>query len=131
MIRDYTQYRFNVTKANLNLNTKPDLDVAYKAASHLNVLYLNYTQHIYDYVHSLDDNQANFDKTVKMYFAEGPLYKPSVIPNNMSKYLKCRFANDVFENFVKCAGKKNISEEDYSYYILNWFSGSWYERLPN
>jgi hypothetical protein len=118
-----------VTKA--NLNDKPEWEIFYKASNVYNVSFLNETQQIYEYTKKISKDNNVYHNLLKIFFTNGPLYEQYGNVKKMPTYLSCRFNLDIFHDYFKCIGYVTWDSEEYAYALLNFVSGSWYQRLPN
>ena len=129
--RDYIQYRFNVTKANLEPEVSPNWDEAYRATSLFNVPFLNETEVIANFTRNIQSNTDNYKSILDSFFTGGPMVAEYTSLKKMPRYLSCRYNLDVFSDYYKCIGYVTWDPEEYAYELLNWVMGSWFEKLPN
>ncbi len=125
-IRDYTQYHLNVTKA--NEEDHAEWEEFYKASHLFNVSFLNETQKIYEVTQLIPHNNEVFQNLLRVFFTNGPLYKEYASLKKMPQYLNCRFNIDVFHDYFKCIGYRTWDSEEYATELLDFLTGSWFER---
>jgi hypothetical protein len=72
MIKDYYQYRMNITLANLNPHKNPSWEEVYKASDLFEIDDLSQVEKINSFVKNLLNNETSYLKMCKAFFTEGP-----------------------------------------------------------
>jgi hypothetical protein len=72
--KDYIQYRFNVTQANLNPDVTPEWDISYRATEFFQVNDLSEVEKISAFVDKITTDEDIYKKTCKSFFADGVQY---------------------------------------------------------
>jgi len=81
-LRDYVQYRLNLTKANSSPE-KPKWDFVYRATEAFKVNDLADFNQFKQFIEKIEDKQAEYKTVLKNFFNDGPLYNEYI--NNPSK----------------------------------------------
>jgi hypothetical protein len=132
IIKDYVQYRFNLTKANSEPDVEtPKWDIAYRATEHFNVTYLNDYESLSAFSERILTDKNNFNKIMSSFFTGSPLINQYLSNSKMARYLSCRFTKDIFDDYYKCIGYITWDPEEYAYKLINVIEGSWFKKLPN
>jgi hypothetical protein len=71
MIKDYSQYRMNITLANLHPDKNPSWEEVYKASDLFEIDDLSQVEKINSFVTNLLNNEKSFLKMCKAFFTEG------------------------------------------------------------
>jgi len=102
-LKDYLQYRLNITKANMQPDIDPQWEIAYNSSQAFGVT------HLYDYtrfdlaIAKITNDKDYFNFIFDMYFSQGSHEKQRKL-RNMPKYISCRFKSETLTRFFECTG---------------------------
>ena len=65
------------------------------------------------------------------FFGDGPDYDSYIVNKNLPKYFYCRYNSFVFDDYIKCTNYRTWDYTDYINYIVEAFSGKWYEKFKH
>jgi predicted restriction endonuclease len=119
-----------MTLANSQPDITPRWEIRYQASEYLNVESLEQYSKIADFVNNLNVDTKAYEKLVKYYYTEGPMYEIGMKDSRLFTYLKCRMLNDDFYEFFRCISWITYNLEEYAFDILNHAGGAWYKRIP-
>jgi hypothetical protein len=127
-MKNYIQYRLNLTEANLH----PDSDPVWKKSYDFNSLYG--TENLHDFeklnetIQKIQNNQTEYEKYAEQFFSQGPDFETYRYDKLAQLTLYCRQSTDTFEDFEKCTKYKSIEKQAIAAYIMDRLTGYWFEK---
>jgi hypothetical protein len=141
VLKDYSLLYFNVTKANVNENVLPQFEIGYTASELFNLTYLNEFDKYQTAVDKIMSDEDYFERISFIYFGfgephvdlvtgpGGKMIRTKSDDEDLKFFLWCRFKEGVFENYVKCMGKrKSWDGFDSAMSFVEKLSGKWHTR---
>lgn len=129
IVKDYSQYRLNLTEANLTPEIKPQFTVSYTAKESFNIKHLNDYYPFKESISRMSTDKDWFDFITDAFYADG-VEKLSYIANKrLPKFLTCRFNESVFDLYFKCTGYRTWDSAEYVDRFLEMIIGQWYVKV--
>jgi sphingomyelin phosphodiesterase len=129
ILKDYSQYRLNITEANITPDIKPQFKVAYTAKKAFNIEHLNDYNAIRDNILKMKNDDKWFDIATDIFYAQGIEKDNQVKNKRLPLYLTCRFKEDVFDEYFKCTGYRTWDYAEYINLFIESFSSKWYVKI--
>jgi len=126
IVKDYEQYRFNITEANLNPDLKPTWKVSYTATKSLGVKHLNDYKTLAKNIDRMEKEADWFNIVTDYFYAEGTEKKSYITNKKLAKFFTCRFRESIFDDYMRCTSYRTWDYSEYINRFIETLSGKWY-----